>query len=61
MDADEFRKRAEECRQLAAMVPDGFDEAFWLRLAEDWMNIAAEAEKARKRDSAASGQGNQSL
>jgi hypothetical protein len=61
MDADEFRKRAGECRRLAAMVPDDFDEAFWLRLAEDWMKIAAEAEKARKPDGAASGQGNPSL
>ena len=47
-DADEFRKRAEECRQLAATVSNPLDRAFWLRLAEDWMNIAQESERAMK-------------
>lgn len=47
-DADEFRKRAEECRQLAATVSNPLDRAFWLRLAQDWMNIALESEKATK-------------
>jgi hypothetical protein len=46
--ADEFRKRAEECRQLAATVSNPLDRAFWLRLAQDWMNIALESEKATK-------------
>jgi hypothetical protein len=39
--ADEFRRRAGECRQLAATVSSPVDEAFWLRSAEDWMNVAA--------------------
>jgi hypothetical protein len=34
-DAVESRKRAEECRQLAATVSDPADKAFWLRAAED--------------------------
>jgi hypothetical protein len=42
---DEFRQRAVECRQVAATVTNPLDKAFWLRLAEDWMNIAAQAEK----------------
>jgi hypothetical protein len=46
---DEFRQRAVECRQLAATVTNPMDKAFWLRLAEDWMNIAAQAEKASGR------------
>jgi hypothetical protein len=46
--ADEFRKRAEECRQLAATVSNPLDRAFWLRLAQDWMNVALESEKATK-------------
>jgi hypothetical protein len=53
-DADEFRKRAKECRQLAATVSDPCDSQFWLRLAEDWMNIALVSEtvkKARQRGS----------
>ena len=46
--ADEFRKRAEECRQLAATVSNPVDKAFWLRLAQDWMNIALESERVTK-------------
>ena len=41
----EFRKRAEECHQLAAAVSDPRAKAFWLRSAEDWMNVAAVSEK----------------
>ena len=42
---DEFRKRAEECRRLAAITLDARDKAFWFRSAEDWMNVAAEFER----------------
>ena len=31
--ADEFRKQAEECRQLAATALKAIDKAFWLRSA----------------------------
>jgi hypothetical protein len=41
----EFRKRAEECQRLAAAVSDPRAKAFWLRSAEDWMNVAAASEK----------------
>jgi hypothetical protein len=34
--ADEYRKQAEECRQLAASAIKPVDKAFRLRLAEDW-------------------------
>jgi hypothetical protein len=44
-DADEFRKQAEECRQLAATAIKPKDKAFWLRLAEDWLKLAQEADK----------------
>jgi hypothetical protein len=54
-DAVEFRKRAEECRQLAATVSDAADKAFWLRLAEDWMNIALTSENVKKPDDTAPG------
>lgn len=46
--ADEFRKRAEECRQLAEKMSNAVDKAFWLRLAQDWMNIALESERVTK-------------
>jgi hypothetical protein len=45
IDLHEFRKRAEECHRLAAAVPDPPAKAFWLRSAEDWMNVAAASEK----------------
>jgi hypothetical protein len=44
-DAAQFRKQAEECRQLAAMALKQTDKAFWLRLAEDWLKLAQEADK----------------
>jgi hypothetical protein len=42
---NEFRKRAEECCRLATTVSDSNSRAFWLRSAEDWMNVAAMCEK----------------
>jgi hypothetical protein len=48
--ADEFRKRAGECRQLAAIVSSPVDKAFWFRSAEEWMNVAAQSERAKKPD-----------
>jgi hypothetical protein len=44
-DADEFRKLAEDCRQLAAGEHKQVDKAFWLRLAEDWLKLAQDADK----------------
>lgn len=48
-DADQFRKQAEECRQLAGTALKAVDKAFWLRLAEDWLKLAQEADKPTKR------------
>jgi hypothetical protein len=36
---DQFRAKAEECRQLANLAPKDDDKAFWLRLAEDWLRL----------------------
>jgi hypothetical protein len=47
--ADDFRKQAEECRQLANTALKAVDKAFWLRLAEDWLKLAQEADKPTKR------------
>jgi len=33
---DEFRRRAEECRRLAAGARSASDKAFWMGLAERW-------------------------
>jgi hypothetical protein len=48
MDAETFRIRAHECRQLASMVSQPENRAFWLRLAIDWLNVAALTEKHRR-------------
>jgi hypothetical protein len=45
-----------ECQRLAAAVTDTRAKAFWLRSADDWMNVAAASEKhadRRGRDSEA--------
>jgi gluconate kinase len=48
-DADDFRTQAEEARQTAARSLKPDDKAFWLRLAEDWMTLAQEADEMSKR------------
>jgi hypothetical protein len=48
-DSDKYRTRSKECRQLAAAVSDPRAKAFWLRSAEDWMNVAAASEKLAER------------
>ena len=42
-DAAEFRKRAEECRQLAETSRTPEDQALWIRLAEGWLSLAETA------------------
>jgi hypothetical protein len=37
---DQYRKKAEQCLQLATLAPKVDDKAFWLRLAEDWARLA---------------------
>lgn len=44
-DADDFRKQAEDARNHAARSLKQVDKAFWLRLAEDWIKLAQEADK----------------
>jgi hypothetical protein len=44
-DADGFRKQAEDARQMASRSVKQEDKAFWLRLAEDWITLAQEADK----------------
>jgi hypothetical protein len=45
-DADDFRKQAEDCRAFAARARKPIDKASWLRLAEDWLKLADEADGA---------------
>ncbi len=48
-DADDFRRQAEEARQTAARCLKQEDKAFWLRLAEDWIKRAQQADENAKR------------
>src|SRR5258708_39619536 len=36
---DEFRRRADECRRLAAAARNARDRAFWLGLVERWQAL----------------------
>jgi hypothetical protein len=49
--ADDFRRQAEECRQMAARAISPIDKASWLRLAEDWLRLAQTADKSAARAS----------
>jgi hypothetical protein len=42
---DQFRTRAEECRQLADLAPKITDKSFWLLLAQDWLRLAEVADE----------------
>ena len=47
-DSDQYRKQAEDARQLAARSVRPDDEAFWLRMAEDWAKLARSADERRE-------------
>jgi hypothetical protein len=48
-DADEFRKQAEEARQMAAYCLKQENQVLWLRLAEVWLQLAQEADERAER------------
>jgi hypothetical protein len=48
-DAERYRRKSEECRANARTATDDFDRAAWLRLAEDWMELARSAEDELRR------------
>jgi len=37
--SDEFRRRADECRRLAAAARNASDKTFWLGLMERWQTL----------------------
>ena len=45
------KRRAEECRQLALLEPDEDDQAFWLRMAEEWERLANLAMRSEEKAS----------
>jgi hypothetical protein len=44
-DGDIYRERAEEARQMSVKAISPLDQATWLRIAEDWLKLAADADK----------------
>jgi len=46
-DAERYRKQAEKCRKLAKRSASQFDKKSWLRLADDWIELA-EADEERR-------------
>jgi hypothetical protein len=46
-DADRFRKKAEECREQAERAINPLDKEAWLRVAGEWLKLAA-ADDARR-------------
>jgi hypothetical protein len=47
MNADQFRKEAQEARQMADNATSPQDKEFWLHIAEEWLKLAQEAEKPK--------------
>lgn len=43
--ADQFRRRAQDCKMMAAVFPDRDTRAVWNHLAERWLHFALEEEK----------------
>jgi hypothetical protein len=41
--SEEFRKNADECRQLASQTSDPKERAQWLKLSEHWERAAKAA------------------
>ena len=42
MSVEQFRRRADECRRLAAVANSDTDKAFWLGLVERWQALESQ-------------------
>ena len=42
---DEYRAKAEHCRQMADQVVSPIDKEMWLQLAADWLSMASTHER----------------
>lgn len=47
-DAEEFRKQADKCRRFALEARSKSDREAWLRLSDDWSELAEAAESNRR-------------
>jgi hypothetical protein len=51
MTAAEYRAKADQCRALAAQCAFPFEKEAWLRMADDWLELAREAEPVDRKPS----------
>jgi len=42
VSVEQFRRRADECRRLAAVANSDTDKAFWLGLVERWQALESQ-------------------
>ena len=49
--ADEYRRKAEDCRHMAGRAKREDDKAAWLKMAEDWQRLAENAHGTTQRGS----------
>jgi hypothetical protein len=42
VSVEQFRRRADECRRLAAAASNDSDKAFWLGLVERWQALESQ-------------------
>jgi len=42
--AERYRQNADDCRQRSLQARTGADKANWLKIAEEWQNLAEEVD-----------------
>ena len=47
VDAEFYRRRADEARRQAGKAADALDKERWLEVADEWLKLAAAAERER--------------
>ena len=50
-NADYYREKADEARSRAEKTADEINKERWLKIADHWRNLAAEAERLQQRNS----------
>jgi hypothetical protein len=50
VSVEQFRRRADECRRLAAAARNASDRAFWLGLLERWQTLESQKAQQAVRD-----------
>ena len=48
-DSERYRVKAEECRKWSAKAVSQLDKEAWLKLAADWLSLAAQRDAGGRR------------